>query len=89
MPSELFYLNSVDSPIAYTEDVLLVVIPTVFVEISVFDTESVDPDQKPRSAASGLCLRKLQMCHLLDTRHIKRRWACWSSDFTIIKQPYM
>ena len=39
-----------------------------FAEIPVLDTNSVDPDQKPRSVASDLGLHCLQMSLLWDAR---------------------
>ena len=37
--------------------------------MSVANTNSVDPDQTPRSAASDLGLYRLSMSHLWDARH--------------------
>ena len=41
----------------------------LIVEIPVFNDNSVDPDQTPRSAASDLGLHCLPMYFLWDTRH--------------------
>ena len=40
-----------------------------FIGIPVIDSNSVDPDQTPRSAASDLGIHCLQMSHLWDARH--------------------
>ena len=39
------------------------------IEIPVFNANSVDPDQTPRSAASDLGLYCLSISHLWDARH--------------------
>ena len=41
----------------------------MFIEIPVFNANSLDPDQTPRSAASELGLACLPMSHLWDARH--------------------
>ena len=56
-----------------------------FTEIPVFNANSIDPDQMPRSAASDLGLRCLPMSHLwykwhkwvnssIPSVHLKRHW---------------
>ena len=57
---QVVFLSSSDRFISYIEGVWLVFI-TMFVEISEFNANSVDPDQTPRSAASDLGLYFLQM----------------------------
>ena len=62
-----FYLNSLDRSTSYTRGVWLVFI-IIIVEISELIANSVDPDQTPRSAASGLGLHCLPMSLLCDAR---------------------
>ena len=69
MLSGLFYLNSWDRSISYITGVWLVIIVTIFIEIPVFNTNSVDPDQTPQNAASDLGLYFLSVSILWDTRH--------------------
>ena len=45
------------------------------IEIPVFNANSVDPDQTPRSAASDLGLHCLPMSLLWDARHKWFKWA--------------
>ena len=52
MPSGLFYLNTLDRSISYRRGVWIVLLLPCFIEFSVFDANSVDRDQTPRSAAS-------------------------------------
>ena len=59
MPSGLFYLESLDRSISNKRGVWLVFIITMFIEIPVFNANSVDPDQTPRCAASDLGLHCL------------------------------
>ena len=66
MPSELFYLNSLDRSISSKRGISLVFI---FTEISVPNSNSVDPDQTPSSVASDLGLWCLSMSHLRNARH--------------------
>ena len=40
-----------------------------FIEIPVFNANSIDPYQLPHSAGSDLNLHSLPVSHLLDTRH--------------------
>ena len=49
MPSGLFYLNSLDQSIYSLMGVWSVFITTMFIEMSVINANSVDPDQSPRS----------------------------------------
>ena len=42
---------------------------TMFIEIPIFNANSIDSDQRPRSAASDLCLHCLQMSHLRGAGH--------------------
>ena len=50
MPSGLFYLNSLNQSISHKRGVWLVFIITMLLEISVFNANSIDSDQTPRSA---------------------------------------
>ena len=50
-------------------DVWLVIIITMFLEISVVNANCINPDQTPRSAASDLGQHCLPMSVLWDTRH--------------------
>ena len=68
MPSGLLYLKSLDRTISNRRGVWLVFI-TIFIEICMFDANSVDPDQTLRSAASELGLHCLTMSPLWDARH--------------------
>ena len=45
--------------------------------MSVFNANSVYPNQTPHSAASDLVLHCLSMYHLLDTRH---KWVEYLTD---------
>ena len=47
---------------------------TMFIGIPVFNANSVDPDQTPRTAASDLGIHFLPMSHLWDARF---KWANW------------
>ena len=60
MPSGLVYLKSLTSPFPIKKSVWLTFIITIFLEISVFNANRVDPDQTPRSAASDLDLSVCQ-----------------------------
>ena len=68
MPNGLFYLHSSNRPISNIRGVWLVVffLSPCFIEIPVFNANSVDPDQTPRSAASDLGLHCLLMSLLWD-----------------------
>ena len=69
MLSGFFYLNSLDRSISSKRDVWLVFLLLLwFTEIPVFNANSVDPDQTPRSAASDLDLHCLPMSLLWDAR---------------------
>ena len=52
----LFYVNSLDWSISYIRGVQLVFIYIMFVEVSDLNANSVNSDQMPHSAASGLGL---------------------------------
>ena len=58
MPSVLFYFKYLDMSIS---NWLLLIIAIIIIEFRVFNAISVDPDQTPRSVASGLGL----LCLLL------------------------
>ena len=57
----LFYLHSSDRSISNIRGVWLAFITSMFIEIPVFNANSVDPDQTPHSAASNLSLHCLPM----------------------------
>ena len=54
MPSRFFYFNSLDKYISYIRIVWIVLPLSCFIEISELNSNSVDPDQTPRSVASDL-----------------------------------
>ena len=70
MPSELFYLNSLDRFLSCLRGVwsFFLLLPC-FIEMPLVNANSIDPDQTPRSAASDLGLHCLPMSHLRDARH--------------------
>ena len=72
MQSGLSILNSLDGSIPKRMGVWLISIITMFYRIPVFDANSEDPDQTPRSAASDLGRHCLPMSLLWDARH---KWA--------------
>ena len=61
MPSGLFYLKSLKWSIFNIRGVCWFVLLPCFIEISVLNAESVDPDQTSHSAASDLGLHYLPM----------------------------
>ena len=63
------YANSLDRSFSNRRVVWLVFIITKFIENPVFNANSVEPDQTPRSAASDLGLHYLPMSLLWDTKH--------------------
>ena len=61
-----FYINSLDMYISHKKGVCLVfIIAKNVIQIFVFNANSVDPDQTPRSAVSDLDLHCLPMSLLL------------------------
>ena len=70
MPSGPFYLNTLDRSISNLRGGGLVtfLLLTCFIEFLVFNANSVDPDQTPRSAASDLGLHCLPVFLLWDAR---------------------
>ena len=78
MPNGLFYLNCLDQVISDRRDSLLDFIITVFIGISVFNADSVDPDQTPRSVASDPGQHCLLMSLLWDAGH---KWVNLSFCF--------
>ena len=60
MPSALFYLNSLDQSISSLRGVSgqFLLLP-YSIEMPVINANSIDPDQTPRTAASGLGLHCL------------------------------
>ena len=63
MPNEIFYLRFFDRSISNRRDVWLVLLLLCFIGIPVFNANSLDPDQTPRSAASDLGLNCLPLSH--------------------------
>ena len=61
MPSGLFYLRVLDRSISYIKGIWLVLFIIMFDRNSLFDANSVDPDQTPHSTAPDLGLHCLQM----------------------------
>ena len=69
MPSRLFYHTLWTGPFpAEGVSGLLLLLP-YFINISVFNTNSVDPDQTPRSVASDLGLHCLPVSILWDAKY--------------------
>ena len=62
-PNGLFYHNSSDRSVSNSR-------VSVLIEITVFNANSVDPDQMPRFAASDLCLHFLPII-LLGVSRLK------------------
>ena len=60
MPNGLLYLHSLDRSISNIRGVWLVLLLACFIEIHVFNANSVDPDQTPHIAASDLGLHFCQ-----------------------------
>ena len=69
IPSGLFYPKSLDPFIPKRRNIWVFLVSPCFIEITVFNANSVDPDQTPRSAASDLCLHFLPVSLLWDARH--------------------
>ena len=67
MPSKLFYLMTWDRSISNLRGVWLRFIFILISDVSVFNANSVDPDQTPRSVASDLGLNCLPMSLLWDS----------------------
>ena len=80
MQSGLFCLNSLDRVISNRKGVWLVLLLKCFIEKSIFNATSVDPDQTPRSSASDLVLHCLPMSLLWDARH---KWVKRYSIFRV------
>ena len=59
MPNGFFYHNSLRWSISNRKGVWLTFISPCFIEIPVFNANSLDPDQMPHSAASDLGLHCL------------------------------
>ena len=78
MPSGLFYLSSLDRSISNSRVSRQFLLLPCFLEIHVFNANSVGPDQTPRSAASDLDLHCLLMSLLWDARH---KWV--KTDFIV------
>ena len=68
MPNGLLYLHSSDRSISNIRGVWLVLLLLCFIEIQVFNANSVDPDQTPRIAAFDLGLHFLLTPHLWYAR---------------------
>ena len=62
MPSELFYLDSLDRSISSRKDVWLYFLITMLYRIPLFNANSADSDYTPRSVAFDLS-------HLREARH--------------------
>ena len=61
MPNGLFYLSSLDKFISIRRGVGLLLLLPCFIEILIFNTNSVEPDRTVRSVASDLRLHCLSM----------------------------
>ena len=61
MPNKNFYLDSLDRSISNRRSVWLFLLLPCFIETPLFNANSRDPDQTPRSAASDLELHGLQI----------------------------
>ena len=69
MPGGFFYHNPLNRSISNRRDIWLVLSLPCFIEIPVFNANSVDPDQTSCSVASDLGLHCLLMPLLRDARH--------------------
>ena len=69
IPSGLFYPKSLDPSISKRRNICVFLVSPCFIEIPVYNANSVDPDQTPRSAASDLGLYFLPVSLLWDARH--------------------
>ena len=69
MPSGLFYLIYLDASIPNRRGDWIILLLLCFIESPVFNANSVDPDQTPRSAASDLGLHCLPVSLLGDARY--------------------
>ena len=75
MPNELSYLNSLDRSISNLKGVGSVFIITMnYRNPCMFNTNSVDPDQTPRSAASDLSLHCFSIS-LLWVNGVRLKWV--------------
>ena len=54
MPNGIFYRHFADRSFSNVRGIWLLFNNTMFIEIPVFDANSVDPDKTPHSAASDL-----------------------------------
>ena len=61
MPNKNFYLDSLDRSISNRRGVWLFLLLPCFIETPLFNANSIDPDQTPRSVASDLELHGLQI----------------------------
>ena len=68
MPNGLLYLHSLDRSISNIRGAWLVLSLPCVIEIPLFNANSVDPDQMPRSAESDLGLHCLPKSLLWDAR---------------------
>ena len=69
MPRELFYHNSLHRSISNRRGILVVLSKSFFMEIAVFNANSVDPDQTPLSVTSDFGLNCFPISFLWNTRH--------------------
>ena len=69
IPNGFFYLHSLDCSISNKRGVWLVLLLLCFIEVSVFNANSVYPDQTLHSATSDLGLYCLPMSLPWDARH--------------------
>ena len=61
MPNGLHYLHSLGQSISKTRGICLIFLLPCFIDIPVFDANSLDPDEMPHSAVSDLGLHCLPM----------------------------
>ena len=66
MPSGIFYLKSLDKSISNRRGSVYFLLLPCFKEFPLFNANTVDPDQTPRSVASDLGLHCLVMSLLWD-----------------------
>ena len=76
-----FYVHSSGRSISNIRGVWLVFIIPCFIEIPVFNANSVNPDQMPRSAASDLGLLCLLMSLVWDAR---LKWIRCQALFSVV-----
>ena len=86
MPNKIFYMRFLDRSISNRRGVWLVLLLSCFIEILVFNANSLDPDQMLPSAVSDLGLGYLSVSHLWDARH---KWINKADNLCDIMFPFL